>query len=269
MTVLPSILKANAVALLTCALTGAAVAQGGALFTPIGDFEVYVDGRRDQAAGVYRSASPPAVIVASSRLPSAVLIHVRSRGVQALPTDRFREHGGNLELQRGEALTSLGSFEIEGAVVVIRHGDQELRLQPSPALVGERRLDELFEHSPEYRTAADAYEPDAELIAKLAKVDDEYRVRVVFGSWCSVCKIYLPRGLRVQEAVGPGKITFEYYGLPVEDAWEHPQVKLLEVKALPTAVVFRGDEVVGRYQGGEGWDRPELSLWQAVSASPR
>ena len=248
------------------ASSGAALAQpGGALFQPVGSFDVFVDGARDEAAQVYQSSAVPAVLIVSGRLPTAVLLHVRSRSAEAVPTARLAPQGAALRLLRGDPLDALGSFEVEGAVVVVRHGQQEVRLQPSPALVGERRIEELYEHSPEYRTTADAYVPDEAVLAKLRRVEGEYRVRVVFGSWCSVCKQFLPRGLKVQEALGKSAFRFEYYGLPVEGAWEHPQVKVLEVKSLPTAVVFRGDDVVGRFAGAEGWQSPENELLRAVS----
>ena len=256
-----------ALSALVLAATAALGQPGGALFQPIGNFDVFIDGAQDGGARVYQSSAAPAVLIVSGGLPSALLVHVRSRGVEAVPVDRLVAQGSSFRLLLGDPLARLGSFEIEGAVVVIQVGRQEVRLQPSPPLVGERTIDELFDHSPEYRATADAYEPDAELIGQLRSVSGSYRVRIVFGSWCAVCNRYLPRGLKVQEALGKSAFQFEYYGLPVEGAWEHPQVKILEVKSLPTAVVFRGDDVVGRFAGGEEWESPEKMLWEAVSAA--
>ena len=99
----------------------------------------------------------------------------------------------------------------------------------------------------------------------LKGVGEGYRVRVVFGSWCHVCRNFLPRGLKLQEALEGSAIRFEYYGLP-KGPWEppHPEVRRLEVKSLPTAIVFKGDREIGRYVGGDGWQRPEARLWLAI-----
>ena len=103
-------------------------------------------------------------------------------------------------------------------------------------------------------------------MAKLRAVGADYHVQVVFGSWCSVCKHYLPRGLAVAEALGDAGIRFEYLGLPLENPWQTPEVKRLEVKSLPTAIVYRGDREIGRFAGGEQWEKPEARLLEAVSS---
>jgi hypothetical protein len=86
----------------------------------------------------------------------------------------------------------------------------------------------------------------------------------VFGSWCSVCKQYLPRGLAVADALAGAPMQFEYFGLPLEDPWSTPEVKRLGVTSLPTAIVYRGDEEIGRFAGAEQWNRPEMRILEAV-----
>ena len=128
-------------------------------------------------------------------------------------------------------------------------------------------LSELFEHSPEYRRSANAYQPDPSVLANLSEVGPGYRVHIVFGSWCHVCTAVLPRGLKVQEALGDTAIRFEYFGLPGQDAWEQPEVKRLGVSSLPTAIVYRGDKEIGRYVGAEEWHKPEARLWAAIRSA--
>ena len=234
-------------------------------FLPGADFDLVIGGKIDPEARIYEAQADAAVLVVSEGLPSPVLLHVRSRGVQAVPGARLREMGGGLTIERGEPLEHLGSFEVEGTEVRFSHGGVGATLRPKPALVGEHTLDDLYRHTPKYRVGAAAYSPDPSTLAKLRDAGSDYRVKVVFGSWCSVCKQYLPRGLAVDEALGDAGIRFEYLGLPLEDPWHTPEVERLAVKSLPTAIVYRGDREIGRFAGGEEWDRPETRIWEAIS----
>jgi hypothetical protein len=266
----PSSVRFQWVLLCAAALAlGAAVAAPaqGPTFVPGGDYDLVVSGTVDGAARIYESAADAAVLVVSDRMPSPVLLHVRSKGVQAVPAARLRSVGEGIEIERGDPLDDLGTFEVEGTEVHFDHGSLAVALRPKPALVGEHTLEELYGHTPKYRVDAAAYAPDPAILAKLREVGADYHVKVVFGSWCSVCKHYLPRGLAVASALGGASIRFEYLGLPLEDPWHTPEVVRLGVKSLPTAIVYRGDREIGRFAGGQEWDRPESRLWAAISGA--
>ena len=92
--------------LLLCA--AAAIAQAPT-FVPGGDFDLWVDNKLDPTARIYESASEAAVLVVTDLLPTPVLLHVRSSGVQAVPKDRIEEAAnGYLTLKRGVPLEQLG-----------------------------------------------------------------------------------------------------------------------------------------------------------------
>jgi thiol-disulfide isomerase/thioredoxin len=256
---------------LSAALTAAALLAAGAalaqapLFVPGGDLDLYVGGVLDPAARIFESPPDAAVLVVSDRLPSPVILHVRSRGVEAVPTARLQQTDRGLVLQRGEALARLGTFEVVKTDVTFKHGSVDAILRPKPSLVGSHTLPELYEHTPKYKADAAAYSPDPAIVSQLRSVGGDYHVKFVFGSWCAVCKQYLPRGLAVVEALSGAPIQFEYFGLPLEDPWNTPEVKRLEVKSLPTAIVYRGDQEIGRFAGAEDFNRPEARLWDAIS----
>jgi thiol-disulfide isomerase/thioredoxin len=237
------------------------------VFVPGGDLDVLVAGTPDPAARTYESPQDAAVLVVSDRLPSPVLLHVRSKGVQAVPAARLHEASGGITIERGDPLADLGTFSLEGADVKFSHGAVAVVLRPKPALVGEHTLEELYRHTPKYRFDAEAYAPDPAIVAKLRELGSDYRVKVVFGSWCSVCKHYLPRGLAVAGALDGAGIRFEYLGLPIEDPWQTPEVKRLGVTSLPTAIVYRGDREIGRFAGAWEWDHPEVRWWEAISSA--
>jgi hypothetical protein len=235
-------------------------------FEQIGDYELLVGQDPERGARFYRS--PQAVLVVSNQLPSPVLLSVKSGEAQAVPVMRLApKPGGDVDLLRGDALAALGRYEVRDDGIYFNHGDIAAVLRLKPDLVGERVLSELLEYSVDYRRGADNYQPDPEILANLRKVGPEFHVRIVFGSWCHVCSAVLPRGLKVQEALGDTQIRFEYFGLPGQGAGEQPEVKRLGVSSLPTAIVYRGDREIGRYAGAEEWTQPEARLWAAIRSA--
>ena len=239
------------------------------IFEPTGQFQLVVEGSLDPKADVFQARSGRGVLVVSDRLPSPVILVPGIGSVQAVPLMRLVPgQGGRVSLLRGDELRSLGTFRPSKDGISFAHGSVSAVLQAKQPLVGEHQPSELFEHSPDYRVKADAYRPDRNVVAKLQGVGEGYRVRVVFGSWCHVCKNFLPRGLKVHEELADSAIQFEYYGLP-QSPWDppHPEVKRLKIQSLPTAIVYRGEKEIGRYAGGDEWQRPESRIWAAISSS--
>ena len=257
---------AVAVAVLGVLSVAAGAQTEASEFQLSGDYDLQVGDTIDRGARLYQSRSLGAVLVVSDAVSVPLLLLPGTGNVQEVPLMRLvPRSGGGVGLLKGDALRTIGKFKITSDAISFSHSGLSLALKAKEPVVGLTSREDLFEHSPGYRTLADAYTPDSDLIAKLKGVGEGYRVRVVFGSWCHVCKNFLPRGLKLQEALAGSVIRFEYFGLPT-GPWEppHPEVRRLEVKSLPTAIVFKGDEEIGRFAGGEEWQSPEARLWRAI-----
>ncbi len=255
---------------LALALSAAGSGQQEATeFEMSGDFQLVVSGEIDREASIFQSRG--GVLVVSDRLPTPVLLVPGAAVLQEVPLLRLvQRSGGRVGLLRGDELKRLGSFSVGNDGVSFSHSGVSAKLQAKEPLVGESSLSDLLEHSPGYRARADAYAPDNAILAKLNEVESGYTVRVVFGSWCHVCTNFLPRGIRVQEALSDSAIRFEYYGLP-KNPWDpkHPEVARLSVDSLPTAVVYQGTKEIGRYAGADQWQRPEARIWAAIQSTQR
>ena len=263
-------MKLRRTAVAVAVLGGLCVAAGAQTeaseFRLSGDYDLLVGETIDRDARLYQSQSLGAVLVVSDVLAAPLLLLPGTGNVQEVPLMRLVPRaGGGVGLLKGDELQTVGRFKITSDAISFSHGGLSLALKAKGPVVGLTSLEHLIEHSPSYRTLADAYTPDSKLVAKLKGVGEGYRVRVIFGSWCHVCKNFLPRGLKLEEALAGSAIRFEYYGLPAAP-WEppDPEVRRLEVKFLPTAIVFKGDREIGRYVGGDEWQRPEARLWQAI-----
>lgn len=263
-----SVAAASAAACLAAA--GAAAAQDDLRgFQLAGDYQLFLQGQEAPDAQLYLSRTAGAFLVVADGLPSPVLLSARNqmtRKVQLLKISRTGED--TLDLLPGALFGPAMAFRqipkgLEFAVDGIL---AQLRQRPSWA--GEATLADLYSHEPGYRRDAGSYETNAAAMAEVAELGAGVEVRVVFGSWCHVCERFLPRGLKVHEELQEAPLRFSYYGMGDDDPWGDAEVKRLDVKELPTAIVYRDGREIGRYAGGPGWTVPEVSLRNILRENP-
>lgn len=218
-------------------------------------------------ADVYLSKRARAVLIVAEELDRPLLVWAGSGRVDAVDsTDLLKRPEGGYDVAAGADRSYLGDFRQQELDLVLPVSGRDVRLRPSPALVGEHTLDELLRHSPKYQEGIDAYRPSAERLASLKAVTEETEVRIFFGSWCHVCKTYLPNALRVQQEITGSKLSFSYYGLDYPPkGWQDPEVQRQGVDGLPTAIVLRGGRELGRFSGAGGFEEPEKSLLGVLS----
>jgi len=243
-----------------------AAAQAPVRFEPVFQWQLDVDGSADPSTRFFQSRQMAAVLMVADSLPSPVLLNQRTQTVQEVPLMRLApQSDGQIALTRGEELATVSRYAVGEEGLTFAYAGRSVRLALKPPLVGEQTAAALFAHSPQYRTKAAGYAPDQAALAKIRDAGNGVRVLVVFASWCHVCSEFLPRGLKMEEALAGGPVRFEYLGLPT-DPWEGPVVKRYGVSSLPTAIVYRGEREIGRYIGAEGWTRPEAQLLRAIQA---
>jgi thiol-disulfide isomerase/thioredoxin len=254
---------APAMALALCAVPVAAQGADNQLtgFQQIGTYALELDGQEAPKAEIYKSTRSAAILLLLSELPSPVLLNPGSFNVETINLMKVAKRpDGTIDLLPGASLQPQGPFTIEGEKVVFTADGHKLALKPRSPLLKEQQAAALFAFNPEYGRNAKAYEPDAALIKTLRNQGKAVRVLTVFGSWCPHCTSYVPRLLRVEQAIGASKIKFDYYGVPPgKEMSNDPEVKRLGVKGVPTGVVYVGDKEIGRILG-DGWASPEATL---------
>lgn len=227
-----------------------------------GEWQVVIEGAVPDDARLWFSQADAVFVLSTSKLPFPVLIDARSSAVieldpsaigagelTRLPASARKDSVSKLVPGQGEAL-----FSIKGTVARLRFN----------ALEGESTAEDLYEHSPDYRTKAASYEPNATDLSALAAWNGKATVRIMFGTWCGVCKNYMPNLMGVAEKLTGSNIQFEYFGLPASNPWEHPEVSRLAIEELPTAVVFVDGKEAGRFAGADGFRQPEKMLSNAL-----
>ena len=230
-------------------------------FQRSGEYLLMVNSKVDKGAEIYVNASIPAYLIIATALPTPVLLTPRAGTVETVSIMKIaKQKDGSVDLLADATLAPQGKFKLEGERVLFTSEGRPASLNPKPPLTGVKKAADLKAHSPEYVRTAQGYKPNAQAIATIKKQAQPVRVRVFFGSWCPHCREHLPFLMKVEDEIKGSKVQFEYFGLPQPpQAWQHPEVKRLNIRGVPTGVVYVNGKETGRIQGDD-WNAPEAAL---------
>lgn len=235
-------------------------------FQPDGDYLFELDGNDLPHAELYHSDRAVAYLIMAPELPAPILVNLRSRAVESVHLMKVVKRGdGSVDLLADATLQPLGQFNIDGQEVVFTIDGKPAKLKRKPSLVGPQTADELRSYDPGYGRGAEQYGPSEEALDRLRAQSKDVVVRVFFGSWCSVCKRYVPNLMRIDDELAGSKVHFDYYGLP-RDFSSDPEASRFDVKGVPTAIVFVNGKEVGRLSGND-YRRPETAINRLLGQS--
>jgi thiol-disulfide isomerase/thioredoxin len=228
-------------------------------FRPFSTYVLAVDATEIPEAKIYYSETARAFLVFDARFPSPVLIQPRTSAVETVQASKVAEReDGTIDLLPAPTLAAQPSFEVVEDRIVFSVEGTPAVLKPRPPLLGLQTLAALADYDPDYARRARAYEPSQATLANLMSEQEYVRVRIYFGTWCPHCREAVPRIMRVDEALEGSRIRFEYYGVPRRFSVD-PETRRARVKGVPTGIVFRGGQEIGRLTGN-AWKSPELAL---------
>jgi thiol-disulfide isomerase/thioredoxin len=235
-----------------------------------GHFQLRIDEQVQEDARIYKAESgAPEILIAGGDLPGPLLLTARERTIRDVAPDKlsFPGDGQQIAVVEEGALGRQGPAKVTGQKLYFHlPGGKRGIIEPREAILGEITAERILEDLPEFARNVDGYEANVGQIRLLSSASDA-RVRVFFGTWCSHCEQVVPRLVKLQQQLEGEGPTITYHGVPRRIS-EDPLARRLDVHAVPTAVVFRGDaldpaSVVGKLSGAE-LDRPEQALSAAL-----
>jgi thiol-disulfide isomerase/thioredoxin len=222
------------------------------------DYVLEIDGAVDTAAEIYFQQRLPGYLLLPSKSTPLLLVP-RTREVRAVHIMKIsRQSTGALDLAPDALWKSLGQFELRGTDLEFTVDGKRLVLRQKPPLLGIKQAADLEAYDKRYRELATSYEPVAEALRALGAEQRDVRVRVYFGSWCPFCQQYLPRMVRVVHELQSSRVAIDFYGLP-RDFSQDEITRTVNIRSVPTGVVFVDGKEAGRIQGEE-WRAPETAL---------
>ncbi|HVS12541.1 MAG TPA: thioredoxin family protein [Thermoanaerobaculia bacterium] len=250
-----------ALALAAAVPSGAQGAPRDPRFWPIGSYSLELDGER-VAAEFFHSTGVGTILMHTAELSHWVELQPRGRLVTLLPPEAIhRNVDGTREKLPAPLGTPAGVFELVDKLPHFTVEGRAARLIKRPDLLGPSTADEIVGHDASYRVRADAYRPQGDYLQRLRQVQQPVLVKVIFGSWCSVCAELIPHVIKVEELLGDSSIRFEYHGVPND--FDDAEARRLGVTSTPTGIVYVDGEEIQRITG-YSWRFPDLALHNAL-----
>jgi thiol-disulfide isomerase/thioredoxin len=217
-----------------------------------GKYQVQIDGQRDKEAQVYATEKGvPQFLIVSPVLEQPWLVVAGSRTAGRLPADAVEPVEDDPDARRVTAPpdgTVPAALEKMTLQFPTDHGT--VALAPREPLIGEHTADALLGEVPEYRRTAAAYAPGPGQLRLLEQVEQPVDVDVFFGTWCTHCRRIVPRVAKLDQALDGDKVRFHFWGLP-RDFGTDPIARQYDIVGVPTVVVRREGEILGRLEGGD------------------
>ncbi len=221
----------------------AAPAQASELLCrPTYDFSVEVDGNYPPAACFYRSDAPGKWFIDIPSTREGLLMDMQARKIYAVPRDRIvPADDGKLKVRDDLPPGATAyAFSLDGSVVQFQAGDRKVRILPvtmRPPIIGHTSIQQLETERPEYREGIRDYIPEKASIATIAKYARPVEIEAYFATWCSHCKVYMPKLLRVLRDAGNPKIKVDLIGVPRNFSKEPGPWQGKNVTSVPTIIV--------------------------------
>lgn len=229
---------------------------------------VRVGGTVDEAAKVYLGAGSPRALVLSPVLGAPVFVSAADKTATVIDAARVQSSPDDPDavLVDAEGMTGGSPLSIQGLELRFQVDGKQVVLESKPlSITGVLTAAELLAAIPEYRHNARSYAPGKGDLRLLATLEQPTEIDVFFGTWCPHCEQNVPRLVRVDQELSGPALTFRYHALP-ERVADDPLARQYQIKAVPTALVRRGDQVLARIEGSS-FLRPEAALSAVLVAA--
>lgn len=220
-------------------------------WVPRYDFALEVDGKPSPEACFYQELNSRRIMINAPELPKVCILNQEGKLVMAVDRGKVKIDGeGDVARLVPGAETGVPSspYTVDSASVVFYVGTNRLKILPKQPLVGPTTGEDLLRHSPLYRKGMGVYTPEAGEIAYLRSYAAPIDIEVFFGTWCSHCKVVVPRFMKAVQAAANPNLRVSYHGVPSPfDAYEPARINA--VKGIPTFIFRRAGLEVGRIPG--------------------
>jgi len=247
------------------ALAPVAPALGGEILCrPNYDWAVEVDGSFPDKAVFYQTNVAKKFLIDVPSIDSGLLLDLGARKIYTLPRSQISASDGDLlKLRDGvPAGTTAYAFTLEGRLIQFTAGDRRVRILPvldRPPIVGPVSVDDLLADRPEYRAGMKNYVPEADSLKVIRGYGKPVEMDVFFATWCSHCKVFMPKFLRaVQDAKNP-KVRLNLVGVPKGFGTEPGPWAGRDIRFIPTVIVKVNGQEITRLGSHEG-SLPEVEL---------
>jgi hypothetical protein len=229
-------------------------------FEAFGESSLEIDGETDPSAELFSDPSDHTLLIRSRRLRNAFALTVGDEGLYRIPGSgvQIQDEGVTAVVPDSLRPARIGNYAFEDSVAAFTAEGFSLRIVPKPPLSGEVAVSYLLMHSPEYPYRRNRYTPSEGPIRALASYGELTEVVVLLAISSPPSGIWVPRLMKTFQAAGNPVFNIRYWAI---DAPDHPALRRYGVNALPTILLFHGDDELGRIE-----QTPRATLEEAIVA---
>lgn len=177
-------------------------------------FGVEVGGKADLDAQVFQPLNyQPYMILVSKKLGKAVLLDLAKKRVFTLDNRAVKVDGSMLTTAGIPGGRDAGTYALKGGVTTFKAGGKNVTMILRQTLVGDVSREVILAHNPEYALRAKSYRPKKSAISFLSTYKKKTEIVMMFATWCSTCKIVLPKALRIFGDAKNPAFTVRYIGI--------------------------------------------------------
>jgi thiol-disulfide isomerase/thioredoxin len=245
-------LTAGAVFAADASLSQPSVPGSGAplIFQKSFDFQLSIAGALDDGAAFYRTTSLPGVLIVSSKLGGAYFTRAADR--QVVPVNPLkmtvREEVILLE-SSGACGNPVAAWVTDKSDAAFTLGGKAVRVQPAPILDGTFTMDQVIQKTPSYQVSMSKYLPDAQAVEFLRNYKGTVDIEAYFGSWCHVCKQFLPQFLRTMKDCSNPNLHVQMFGLSREFGTDKRLRDEKQITGVPCIIIYKNGQEIGRISG--------------------
>ena len=209
-------------------------------------FGVEIGGKTDVSAQVFQPTNyQPFMILTSKKLSAPVLVDLAKKRVYTLDASMVSIDGSFLKTAGIPKGKEAGGYSLKGATTTFKVKGKQIRLVLRQTLVGEVGREVLLAHSPDYSIRMKAYKPKKKAISTLSSYKKKTEFVVMFATWCSTCKLVVPKVLRILGDAKNPAFSVRYIGIamggnePAEELARHGH-------DYPALIVYQNGREVDR-----------------------
>lgn len=235
-------------------------------------YAIEVDGEYPTEALFYRSDMRGKFFIDIPSFQNGLLMDLHAKKMFGVPRNLI-SNGDDGVLSFQDPIppdTPAYAFSIDGPIIRCQAEDKDLRVLPvlnRPPAVGEMTLEGLISDRREYREAMKPYTPDPAAMRLLSSYGKPVDLEVFFGTWCSHCKKYVPRILRVVQDAGNPNIRLKLIAVPKAFGDDEGPWQGKDLRVVPTVILRIDGKEITRLSTAET-ATPEVELFGILDALP-
>jgi thiol-disulfide isomerase/thioredoxin len=212
-------------------------------------FGVETGGVPDLSAQVFQPMNYQRyMILISDQFKAPVLLDLTKKRAVTLKSSTVKIDGSFLKTNGIPKGKDAGGYTVKGGVTTFKVMGKAVSLTIRQTLVGEVAPEIILAHSPDYVLRMKAYTPKTKAISFLNSYKKKTDIVVMFATWCSSCKVVLPRIMRVLGDANNPKFSVRYIGIAMGGS--EPAAELERYgHDYPALIVYQNGKEVDRIIG--------------------